>query len=87
MVSHLLPPPRIRFTQIYVKNTDPYWLEVSLIRAQLDGLLQGYNDKATPSRKLTKQQLDIINMDGDLEELMTKFGGRLTTPLPQKNFQ
>jgi len=60
---------------------------VSLIRAQLDGLLQGYNDKATPSRKLTKQQLDIINMDGDLEELMTKFGGRLTTsPSPKKTF-
>jgi len=60
--------------QVNANPNDPYWQEIYLITAQLEGLKAGYNAVADPSKQLTSQDFAIINMDGDLEELMSKYG-------------
>ena len=46
-----------------------------MILSQLEGLKNGYNAAVQQAQQLTMQDFLIINMDGDLEELMPKFNG------------
>ena len=55
-----------------------YWLAVSQLYAQLDGLLAGYNDFSVCSKQsafvpMSKEELLYINLDGDLFDLMSAF--------------
>jgi len=60
----------IREMGIYHGATDPYWYHANLIHRQLEGLLDGYNHMQTDdSKKLTLEDLNICNANGDLSEL------------------
>jgi len=56
-------------SQIKKNPTDPYWAHVSLILAQLTGLVDGYNTYADSSKKLTFNDIMLINMGGDMIDI------------------
>lgn len=72
-------------------NTSDYWRVVSQILAQFDGLVEGYSrSSCSASTPLTRTQLWLMQMDGDLEDVKNKFpnahpsgGGAVTTHRPQ----
>jgi len=56
--------------QIKLNPSDPYWSHINLILTQLQGLLDGYNAYADPKKSMTFLQFMLINMDGDMADLM-----------------
>jgi hypothetical protein len=56
--------------QIKANPTDPYWQHVYLILTQMKGLLDGYNAYADAKHQMTYNQFLLINMDGDMDDLM-----------------
>eukprot|EP00026_Physarum_polycephalum_P001877 Phypoly_transcript_01880.p1 GENE.Phypoly_transcript_01880~~Phypoly_transcript_01880.p1 ORF type:complete len:531 (+),score=96.77 Phypoly_transcript_01880:1380-2972(+) len=59
--------------QIKENPSDPYWVHIGLILTQLQGLLDGYNSVADSSKQMTFTQFMIINMDGDMADLLAAF--------------
>lgn len=57
--------------QIKQNPTDPYWMHVSLILTQLQGTLDGYNAYSKADRQMTFTEFMVINMDGDMDDVMT----------------
>jgi len=52
-----------------------YWYNINLILKQLDGVLDGYNDaRPDENEKLSKYDLWIINMDGDIFDISIALG-------------
>jgi hypothetical protein len=49
---------------------DPYWVHIGLVLLQLDGLLDGYNAYASSTTQMTPLQFLLMNMDGDMADLM-----------------
>ncbi len=63
-------------SQIKKNPTDPYWIHVGLVLQQLQGLSDGYNAVAPSNQKLSLMELTLLNMDGDLDELVVALGKR-----------
>lgn len=60
---------RLKVSEIDESSTDPedaYWFQVGLVIAQLDGVLDGYNSKAPQDKQLTKDDIWLMNSDGDV---------------------
>ncbi len=51
-------------------NTSDWWVQMSLIVAAFDGLVEGYNFAATNATQLTSLQLAILNAIGDFLDLI-----------------
>jgi hypothetical protein len=57
--------------QIKSNPSDPYWAHIGLILTQLAGVVDGYNSYTEDkSKKLSFMQFMLINMDGDMEDLL-----------------
>jgi hypothetical protein len=52
------------------KESPAYWRSVEYALAQLDGLIEGYNRTAPPNQALTRLELLIHNLVGDLGEIV-----------------
>lgn len=70
-------------------NSSEFWTVISQILAQFDGLVEGYRrSHCSASTPLTRTQLWLMQMDGDLEDVKVKFPGTIdariaSTPRPQ----
>mmetsp|Transcript_26334 Transcript_26334/g.73628 ORF Transcript_26334/g.73628 Transcript_26334/m.73628 type:complete len:590 (-) Transcript_26334:224-1993(-) len=51
-------------------SADTYWDNVGFIYAQLDGLLQGANDHLDPTERLSRMDLLLLNLQGDMEDVL-----------------
>eukprot|EP00943_MAST-04B_sp_MAST-4B-sp1_P006358 g6358.t1 len=54
-------------------DTHAYWRQVGLELAQLDGLLDGYNNGVAAEHKLRLGDMWLLNMDGDVIDLERAF--------------
>eukprot|EP00944_MAST-04C_sp_MAST-4C-sp1_P010669 g10669.t1 len=54
-------------------DTHAYWRQVGLELAQLDGLLDGYNNGVSAEHKLRLGDVWLLNMDGDVIDLERAF--------------
>ena len=54
-------------------DTHAYWRQVGLELAQLDGLLDGYNNGVSAEHKLRLGDVWLLNMDGDVADLERAF--------------
>ncbi|ELR11152.1 phospholipase blike protein g, putative [Acanthamoeba castellanii str. Neff] len=52
-----------------MKHTSDYWMHVSLILQQFDGLVAGYQASLLPHRNLSSFDLYLLNSAGDIEDL------------------
>jgi len=52
---------------------NPYWEQVNLIIAQLNGITQGQNDAADSTSKLSLLDIFILNTNGDVDTLVQMF--------------
>lgn len=57
-------------SQINENPNDTYWQHISLILTQLQGVMDGYNAYANASQQLTLMDFMLINMDGDMADVM-----------------
>jgi hypothetical protein len=96
----------LAFTQALVKGIDynhpkadfvwQYNAQVGLVMKQFNGILNGYNDNRGSYPVLTALQLHLLNMDGDMDDLLPAFNPRgsfsrkrtrPTTPSQESNTQ
>ncbi len=57
-------------TQILANPNVPYWHHLALLFIQTQGLADGYNDHAPPSQRLSDFTFLLMNVGGDLDDLM-----------------
>jgi Phospholipase B len=51
-------------------DDDRYWYQVALVLAQLDGLVAGYNANCAQTEHLTREDLWLLNSDGDFMDVV-----------------
>mmetsp|Transcript_104811 Transcript_104811/g.306082 ORF Transcript_104811/g.306082 Transcript_104811/m.306082 type:complete len:558 (-) Transcript_104811:134-1807(-) len=64
-----------RFVRAEAQRLGPdedYWHAVGMVLAQFDGMLQGHNTFC-PEQRMTAQDLLLLNLDGDLFDIMVAF--------------
>jgi hypothetical protein len=66
----------MQFHNIQQQSELEYWLTVSLVQAQTDGLLEGYKSYGSGLELLNLAQIYFINADGEVPELLTVFKER-----------
>lgn len=63
---------RQRVSSVDPKSPNPedaFWYNVALVLAQLDGMLQGYNDNCGKDCQLSKTEIWLMNSDGDVLDI------------------
>lgn len=56
--------------QVTLQASDPFWVMVGLLLAQMDGLTDGYNSVAPSNETMTLLQFQILSSTGDLLNLV-----------------
>jgi hypothetical protein len=56
--------------QILANPNVAYWHQLSLLLIQTQGLADGYNDHAPPSQRVSDWTFALMNVGGDLDDLM-----------------
>lgn len=76
----------IRYLRRMTTNpADEYWERTRLILAQVDGLLDGFNAKATGADRMTEVDMWLLQAQGDLADIPWSLYSKEPTGLPLKD--